>query len=95
IECSDNTRSFDGNEFMNNISIIQKNNDIYAVDFLDRTSFRFKSYSSSLQESQEGNDDYDERSNQGLKDGYKPPSKRQILIYDSNYTEAPDCNDKN
>ncbi|CAG8467269.1 21446_t:CDS:2 [Dentiscutata erythropus] len=50
---------------------------------------------SSSQESQEENDDYDEHSNRGLRDRDEPPSKRQRLIYDSNYTEAPDCNGEN
>ncbi|CAG8670262.1 10244_t:CDS:2, partial [Dentiscutata erythropus] len=101
IEHSNDTRNInhhievEDNEFMNNASIIQKNNEIYAEDFSDRTSFGYKPYSGSSQESQEENDDYDELSNRDFRDGDEPPNKRQILTYDSNYTQAQDCNDDN
>ncbi|CAG8735269.1 17785_t:CDS:2, partial [Gigaspora rosea] len=89
-EYPNDSRSFDhpievdDSEFMNNFS-----------DFSGRTNFGDKLYSGSSQESQEENDDYDEHSNQDLRNGDEQPNKRQRLIYDSDYTQTPDSNDDN
>ncbi|CAG8559517.1 3549_t:CDS:2, partial [Racocetra fulgida] len=84
----------DENGFTNNVSIIQKNNDIRVDDFSDHTDFRDKPYSNSLQEIQEENDYYDEHFDRSSRDD-EPPNKRKKLICDTNHTVIPNSYDDN